>query len=133
MVWAFGTMALRKAEIGEFFAELVRLTIFTGFFWWLLINGPDFASSIYNSLRQIAGSATGLGFGLSPSDVVGVGFGIFDRAMDQTSRRSPVDSLAAILMALAILVILALIGINMLLLLAAGWVRRQRTVSGLTV
>ena len=31
-------MALRKADIGEFFAEFVRFTIFTGFFWWLLIN-----------------------------------------------------------------------------------------------
>lgn len=122
MVWTFGMMALRKADIGEFFAELVRFTIFTGFFWWLLINGPNFASSIYDSLRQIAGNATGLGSGLSPSGVVDVGFEIFDRVLDQSSVWSPVDSFAGILMALVILVILALIGINMLLLLAAGWV-----------
>lgn len=32
MVWTFGMMALRKADIGEFFAEFVRFTIFTGFF-----------------------------------------------------------------------------------------------------
>jgi type IV secretion system protein TrbL len=50
MVWTFGMMALRKADIGEFFAEFVRFTIFTGFFWWLLTNGPNFASSIYASL-----------------------------------------------------------------------------------
>lgn len=122
MVWTFGMMALRKADIGEFFAEFVRFTIFTGFFWWLLINGPNFASSIYDSLRQIAGNATGLGSGLSPSGVVDVGFEIFDRVLDQSSVWSPVDSFAGILMALIILVILALIGINMLLLLAAGWV-----------
>jgi type IV secretion system protein TrbL len=61
MVWTFGMMALRKADIGEFFAEFVRFTIFTGFFWWLLTNGPNFASSIYASLRQLAGNATGLG------------------------------------------------------------------------
>ena len=41
MVWTFGMMALRKADIGEFFAELIRFTVFTGFFWWLLINGPE--------------------------------------------------------------------------------------------
>ncbi|HGY0710796.1 P-type conjugative transfer protein TrbL [Vibrio cholerae] len=122
MVWTFGMMALRKADIGEFFAEFVRFTIFTGFFWWLLINGPNFASSIYDSLRQIAGNATGLGSSLSPSGVVDVGFEIFDRVLDQSSVWSPVDSFAGILMALIILVILALIGINMLLLLAAGWV-----------
>src|SRR5574337_969486 len=54
MVWTFGMMALRKADIGEFFAELVKFTMFTGFFWWLLTNGPNFAKSIMDSLRQIA-------------------------------------------------------------------------------
>lgn len=122
MVWTFGMMALRKADIGEFFAEFVRFTIFTGFFWWLLINGPNFASSIYDSLRQVAGNATGLGSGLSPSSVVDIGFEIFNRVLDQSSIWSPVDSFTGIAIALIILIILALIGINMLLLLAAGWV-----------
>ena len=36
MVWTFGMLALRKADIGEFFAELIRFIVFTGFFWWLL-------------------------------------------------------------------------------------------------
>ena len=122
MVWTFGMMALRKADIGEFFAEFVRFTIFTGFFWWALTNGPNFASSIYASLRQLAGNATGLGNALSPSGIVDVGFAIFDKVMDQSSVWSPVDSMAGILMAVAILIVLALIGVNMLLLLASGWV-----------
>jgi len=122
MVWTFGMMALRKADIGEFFAEFVRFTIFTGFFWWLLINGPSFASSIYDSLRQIAGNATGLGPGLSPSSIVDVGFEVFEKVINETSFWSPVDSFAGITIALIILIILALIGVNMLLLLAAGWV-----------
>ncbi|MEP6879617.1 MAG: P-type conjugative transfer protein TrbL, partial [Nitrosospira sp.] len=41
MVWTFGLMALRRADLGEFFAEFFRFTVFTGFFWWLLINGPN--------------------------------------------------------------------------------------------
>lgn len=122
MVWTFGMMALRKADIGEFFAEFVRFTIFTGFFWWLLTNGPNFASSIYASLRQIAGNATGLGSALSPSGIVDVGFAIFDKVMDQSTLWSPVDSMTGILMSVAILVILALVGVNMLLLLTSGWV-----------
>lgn len=122
MVWTFGMMALRKADIGEFFAEFVKFTIFTGFFWWLLINGPNFASSIYDSLRQLAGNATGLGHALSPSSIVDIGFAIFDKVLDQSSVWSPVDSAVGILMATAILVILALVGVNMLLLLASGWV-----------
>ena len=121
MVWTFGMMALRKADIGEFFAELARFTIFTGFFWWLLTNAPHFASTIYASLRQVAGNATGLGNALSPSGIVDVGFEIFYKVMDQSSVWSPVDSMTGILMALAILIVLALIGVNMLLLLASGW------------
>ncbi|HBO2184391.1 TPA: P-type conjugative transfer protein TrbL [Pseudomonas aeruginosa] len=122
MVWTFGMMALRKADIGEFFAEFVRFTIFTGFFWWLLTNGPNFASSIYASLRQIAGQATGLGQGLSPSGIVDVGFEIFFKVMDETSYWSPVDSFVGASLAAAILCILALVGVNMLLLLASGWI-----------
>ena len=122
MVWTFGMMALRKADIGEFFAEFVRFTIFTGFFWWILTNGPNFASSIYDSLRQIASSASGLGNALSPSSVVDVGFEIFYKVMDQSSMWSPVDSMTGILLALAILVVLALVGVNMLLLLTSGWI-----------
>ena len=60
--------------------------------------------------------------GLSPSGIVDIGFAIFDKVLDQSSVWSPVDSACGILMALAILVILALIGVNMLLLLASGWV-----------
>lgn len=122
MVWTFGMMALRKADIGEFFAEFVRFTIFTGFFWWLLTNGPDFADSIVRSLVQLGGNATGLGGGLSPSGMVDIGFAIFDKVIDQSSVWSPVDSAVGILMALAILLILALIGVNMLLLLVSGWI-----------
>ncbi len=122
MVITFGMMALRKADIGEFFAELVRFTIFTGFFWWLLINGPNFATDIMDSLRQIAGTATGLGPGLTPSGIVDVGFAVFDKVIANTSLMSPATSLAGIIMAAIILVILALIGVNMLLLLAAGWI-----------
>lgn len=122
MVWTFGIMALRKADIGEFFAEFVRFTIFTGFFWWLLTNGPNFASSIYNSLRQIGSSASGLSNTLTPSTIVDVGFDIFYKVMDQSTVWSPVDSMAGILIAVIILVILALVAVNMLLLLAAGWI-----------
>jgi P-type conjugative transfer protein TrbL len=121
MVWTFGMMALRKADIGEFFAEFVRFTIFTGFFWWLLTNGPNFASIHLCVAAQLAGNATGLGNALSPSGIVDMGFAIFDKVMDQSSVWSPVDSMAGILMAVAILVILV-IGVNMLLLLASGWV-----------
>lgn len=122
MVWTFGMMALRKADLQEFFAEFLRFTIFTGFFWWLLSNGPAFASSIYSSMRLLASKATGLSNNISPSGIVDVGFAIWDKVADQSSVWSPVDSGIGMLLALAILVILALVGVNMLLLLCSAWV-----------
>jgi len=122
MVWTFGLMALRKADIGEFFAEFIRFTMFTGFFWWLLSNGPKFATSIMTSLRTIGGNATGTGSALTPSGIVDIGFDIFFKVLDQSSVWSPVDSAVGIIMGAIVLVILALIGVNMLLLLVSGWV-----------
>lgn len=122
MVWTFGMMALRKADLGEFFAEFVRFTIFTGFFWWLLLNGPDFAVSIMRSLRQIGAEATGLGNSLAPSGIVDIGFDIFFKVLDQSSVWSPVDSACGITIGAIILVVFALVGVNMLLLLISGWI-----------
>lgn len=122
MVWTFGMMALRKADIGEFFAEFVRFTVFTGFFWWLLANGPNFATSIMNSLRTIAANAAGTGSVLSPSGIVDIGFDIFSKMIDRSSLMSPLNSAVGITISAAILIILALIGVNMLLLLVSGWI-----------
>jgi type IV secretion system protein TrbL len=121
MVWTFGMMALRKADIGEFFAEFVRFTIFTGFFWWLLSNGPNFATDIMNSLRTLAANASGNPSTLTPSGIVDIGFDIFFKVLDQSSVWSPVDSAAGILISAVILVVLALVAVNMLVLLVSGW------------
>jgi len=122
MVWTFGMMALRKADLGEFYAEFIRFTVFTGFFWWLLTNGPSFALSIMNSLRQIGAEATGLGSTLAPSGIVDIGFDIFFKVIDQSSVWSPVDSACGIIIAAIILVVFALVGVNMLLLLISSWI-----------
>ncbi|MBA4143559.1 MAG: P-type conjugative transfer protein TrbL [Nitrosospira sp.] len=122
MVWTFGLMALRRADIGEFFAEFIRFTVFTGFFWWLLVNGPAFAISIIASLKQIGSEASGLrGMG-SPSSIVDIGFEIFYRALDESNIRSPLLSAAGMIMAAVILIVVALISINMVILLVSGWI-----------
>lgn len=122
MVWTFGIMALRKADIGEFFAEFVKFTIFTGFFWWLLTNGPNFAKSIMDGLRQVGSNATGLTSTLSPSGIVDIGFAIFNKVLAASSMWAPVDSAIGIILAVIVLVILALVGVSMLLLLVSGWI-----------
>jgi len=121
MVWTFGMMILRKADIGEFFAEFIRFIVFTGFFWWLLINGPRFANSIIDSLRQIGSSASGTGGAITPSGIVDIGFDIFGKVYDNSSGWTPVDSTVGIIISLIILVVLALVAVNMLVLLISGW------------
>jgi len=121
MVWTFGFMALRRADLGEFFAEFVRFTIFTGFFYWLLTNGPNFATDIINSLRNLASTASGQPNAITPSGVVDVGFGIFGKVIDNASFWSPGVTTAGIIMGAIVLGVLALVGVNMLLLLCAAW------------
>ncbi|WP_068805099.1 P-type conjugative transfer protein TrbL [Thauera phenolivorans] len=121
MVWTFGMMALRKADIGEFFAELVRFTIFTGFFWWLLENGPHFAMDIINSLRDI-GAAAGATRTLTPSAPIDIAFDIIGKAADNYSVLSPIDNLAIFFTTLAILACMGVVAANVLLALVTAWV-----------
>lgn len=125
MVWTFGMMALRKADIGEFFAEFVRFTIMTGFFWWLLTNGPAFAASIIDSLKQLGGTAsalTGFADSFSPSAIVDIGFIVLGKALSEVSGWSPIDSFIGVVLALAVLILMTLIAVNMLLLLVSAWI-----------
>ena len=122
MVWTFGMMALRKADLQEFFAEFVKFTIFVGFYWWLLTNGPNFADSIIKSLRQIGGQATGLGAKLTPSTVADIGFDVFFSTIDKASMRSPLISFVGILLGAGVLLLLALVAVNMLILLVSSWI-----------
>ncbi len=122
LVWTMGQLALQRAEIGDFLREIILFTVTTGFFFWLLTNGPAYAMAIMNSMRQIAGTASGLGPNIYPSNIVDVGFRIFEKVLTQSSLWSPVDSMVGFVMSLIILIVLALIGVNMLVLLVSGWI-----------
>lgn len=122
MVWTFGMLALRKADIGDFFAELVRFTIFTGFFWWLLENGPRFAMDIVNSLRDVGAAAGGVTRTLTPSTPLDIAFDIIVKAGKSYSVLHPIDNLAIFLTTLAILACMAVVAANVLLALVTAWV-----------
>jgi len=122
MVWTFGMMLLRKADIGDFFAEFTRFIIFTGFFFWLLTNavsGHNIAGTLIISMEDLGRGAAGLPSGASHASIVDTGILIWNQAMNILD---PIDSLVGLLMSLAILVILAVIAVNMLLLLISSWV-----------
>lgn len=121
MVVTFGFMALKKADIQEFFSETVRYVLVVGFFFFLLDNGPAIATAIIDSLRQMASVASGVSSNLSPSGIVDVGFDIASKAVDNSSVWSPAASMVGLLIAGIILVCFAWVGIQMLLLLISGW------------
>tara|TARA_R110002073_G_scaffold329773_1_gene512787 strand:+ start:484 stop:1569 length:1086 start_codon:yes stop_codon:yes gene_type:complete len=124
MVWTFGMMILRKADIGDFFAEFTRFIIFTGFFFWLLANavsGHNIAGSIIESMQVLGNQASGQ-TGAGHSNIMDVGFQIWRQAYSSLSLLDPVDSFIGFILSLIILIILTVIAVNMLLLLISAWV-----------
>ena len=125
MVWTFGMMLLRKADIGDFFAEFTRFIIFTGFYFWLLTNavsGHNIAGTIIDSMQQLGGTAAGLQSGASHSSIMDIGVLIWNQATHSLTFMQPMDSLMGFVISLIILIILAVIAVNMLLLLISSWV-----------
>jgi type IV secretion system protein TrbL len=123
MVWTFGMMLLRKADIADFFAEFTRFIIFTGFYFWLLTNavsGHNIAGSIIDSMQQLGGTAAGLQSGANHTSIVDTGVLIWTQATNNLTLLQPVDSLIAVIISLIILIVLAVIAVNMLLI--SSWV-----------
>ncbi|MFO9752144.1 P-type conjugative transfer protein TrbL [Legionella pneumophila serogroup 1] len=122
MVWTYGLMSLRRADIQEFMAETVRFLVVVGFFYWILDNGPAIATAIIDSMRQLAAQASGIDTHISPSDIIDVGFDIVSKAIDNSSLWSPAATTVGLIVAGMILVVLALVSINMLIILITAWI-----------
>ncbi|WP_340124141.1 P-type conjugative transfer protein TrbL [Methylobacter svalbardensis] len=121
MVWTHGMLLFRKADIADFYGEFIRFIVFTGFFWWLLTNGPTMAIDVIDSMQTLGDTASGIS-GTTPSGIVDVGFMIFNTVVQQSSIASPVMSTAGLIMATIVITILALIAANMLILLVSAWI-----------
>lgn len=121
LVWTGGTLLLRGAGIQDFFSEFVRFIMFTGFFWWLLDNGPAFAASIIQSLQLLGERASGVS-SVTPSGIVDIGFMIWRQAITNLSIWSPVDSIVGLALSAAIMVLLAAVAVNMMLVLVSAWI-----------
>lgn len=122
LVYTYGMLLLRKADIGEFFAETVRFMLFFGFFFWLLQNGPAFANDIVNSLRTLGDTASGSYGGTSPSRVIDVGLKVLAKTADAGRWWEPDIWLGAWIVALISLILLVLVGLNLFMLYAASYI-----------
>jgi type IV secretion system protein TrbL len=123
MVWTFGILALKKADISDFFVELIRFLGFTGFYLWLLDNGPQMAMAFINSLKGIAGEAANVK-GLEPVGIINTGLEFFQKIVDVTdfSLGAMSQAIISTFIALVILFLFGLIAVNMMLLNIAGWI-----------
>lgn len=115
-------MAIKRAELGEIMAEIVRYIMFTGFFFWLLQNGPKFAQNIIDSFRTLGGQAAGGGQELYPGDLISIGIQVVNNAMTHLNFLEPAASGIPVLFAVVILAVCCLITANLILLLVAAWV-----------
>lgn len=121
LAWTAGTMVLRKADLGEFFAEFVRFILFFGFYLWLLRNGPEIAQAILASLQRLGQEAAQVR-NASPSGIVDVGFLIWQQTIQGLKAWGFVDSLVGVILSACILLLLAAVAVQMLLVLISGWI-----------
>ena len=125
LVFTFGFMAMRQADLGELFSELARYIVFTGFFLWLLTNAPIFIDQIFKSLDQMGSEVTGQPFAIAtPTTIVEFGFSLFEEVLEQSDTLDWPEShkIIGYFMSLFITIILALIGIHIVLVNVAVWV-----------
>jgi len=124
MVWTFGMMILRKADIGDFFAEFTRFIIFTGFFFWLLTNAVSNANiggTIIDSMQVLGNQASGQ-TGSAHGNIIDIVIRIWYQLGQTLSVWSPIDSLIAVLLTIIVTIILTIIAVNVLFLLISAWV-----------
>ncbi len=121
LAWTGGMLILRKADIGDFFAEFIRFIMFFGLFLWLLRNGPQMASAIIQSMQKIGEQASGIS-SVTPSGIVDIGFMIWKQAVSNLSLWSPIDSFVGVALSAGIMLLLAAVAVNMLLVLVSAWI-----------
>jgi type IV secretion system protein TrbL len=118
--WTCISMAIKQSDLVEIVAELCRFIMFTGFFFWLLLNGATFANAIINSLRQVGGEAAGTGQSIYPGDLITLGMQVYQQTLQHVNWLQAESIVAPIIIAVIILIVCALIAVNMILVLCAA-------------
>jgi len=79
IVWTLGRLALSKADMGDFLAELLKQAVTIGIFWAFLTHSAEWSRDIVESFRIMGNTASGQAGGirdLQPSDVFNAGISI---------------------------------------------------------
>ena len=79
-VWSMAQLALKAADLGEILTELIRFTVVTGIFWFILLNGAPIGVAIAQSFDQLAAAAGAVGVS-TPDGVLNAAGGIWSKSM----------------------------------------------------
>jgi len=79
MVWTFGQMALKKADLAEFVSEFVKFCMFFGFFLVLLNNAPSIVNYIEKFITGLANPDPSMS---TPVNIVQQGFDTWANIMN---------------------------------------------------
>src|SRR5271165_4595660 len=120
-VVTFGMMCVRHEGLVAIFAELCRFLFWTGFAFWVLTNGADFAQRIIDSCSALGGLASGTDT-LNPANIVGLAFQVVWQTSQNINLLFPQSAIFPVLLAIIILVTLTLVAVNMIVLLCSAWV-----------
>ena len=85
LVWTGATLALRKADLGDFASELLRFIVATGFFYWILKNGADMAISIIDGLQQAGANVGGSNGASQATTIMQLCMNVANAAMNNVS------------------------------------------------
>ena len=123
--WSGVILLLKRADLTEVSAEILKRTIYTGFFFTLLTNASDWSDKIIRSFRMIADEANthigGTG-GISPSKIFDIGVDIGARIAETSSIFSPGESLGMVICGLLVLVSFILIAAFLVVAIVEMWI-----------
>lgn len=120
--WTFILLALKRGDIGEFVGEIIRYTMFTGFYYWLLISSPGFGLDIIDSMVELASKASGFPEKMTPSIVSDMGFKVFYQTTEAGFSSGIAVGIVSGILSIGLLIIFALIATNMLIMMCAAWI-----------
>lgn len=119
-VWQLSQAYFHRPDFAGIIGETIRYIAFCGIFLWFLRNGPELAKDIIDAMQTIGAEAAGVSKEFYPSNIVDIGFKIYDTA--QKNLELSGESIANFAISLIILIVFTLIGVNMLLQLCSAWV-----------
>ena len=121
LVWNFGMLLLRRADLGEVFLELLRFTLFTGLFYWLLSGASTadgFVYAIFDSFKLMSGVSDAATRG---DHLIQIGLDIFYKILEQSQNWKEADVLVACGLSIATLVALTLLAAQIVLIVVMAW------------